>query len=186
MFDGQDHGRATLRTQPIVPENTKLGFVGIGYMGGLIAQWLLQAGFPLTAYDRNRSKAEQLVRYGGVVAQSIAEAASNSDVLLSCLSDDEAVLGVYLGPGALANLHPGSIVIEMSTVSPKTAQKHFHLGPSASGATIKLVTNTLLGTGMQAIAEAVALAEKAGLERNRLLEVLSQRQLWLPPTLESC
>ena len=51
--------------------------------------------------------------------------------------------------------------------------KHSHLlGGSGSGTTMKLVVNTLLGVGMQAIAEAVVLGEKAGLDRERLLEVL--------------
>ena len=60
------------------------------------------------------------------------------------------------------------------------AQKYFHLGPSGSGATMKLVVNSLLGIGMQAIAEAVALGEKAGLDRNRLLDVLSQTAVVAP------
>jgi len=60
------------------------------------------------------------------------------------------------------------------------SQKYFYLGPSGSGATMKLVVNTLLGIGMQAIAEAVALGEKAGLDRNRLLEVLSQTAVVAP------
>jgi len=46
------------------------------------------------------------------------------------------------------------------------ARKFFYLGPSGSGAIMKLVVNTLLGIGMQAIAEAVALGEKSGLDRN--------------------
>jgi 3-hydroxyisobutyrate dehydrogenase-like beta-hydroxyacid dehydrogenase len=60
------------------------------------------------------------------------------------------------------------------------AKTHFYLGPSGSGATMKLVVNTLLGIGMQAIAEAVALGEKAGLDRNRLLDVLSQTAVVAP------
>jgi len=60
------------------------------------------------------------------------------------------------------------------------AKNYFYLGPSGSGATMKLVVNTLLGIGMQAIAEAVALGEKAGLDRNRLLEVLSQTAVVAP------
>ncbi len=60
------------------------------------------------------------------------------------------------------------------------SQKHFYLGPSGSGATMKLVVNTLLGIGMQAIAEAVVLGEKAGLDRNRLLDVLSQTAVVAP------
>jgi len=60
------------------------------------------------------------------------------------------------------------------------ARRHFYLGPSGSGATMKLVVNTLLGIGMQAIAEAVALGEKAGLDRNRLLNVLSETAVVAP------
>ncbi len=60
------------------------------------------------------------------------------------------------------------------------AQRYFYVGPSGSGATMKLVVNTLLGIGMQAIAEAVALGEKAGLDRNRLLDVLAQTAVVAP------
>jgi 3-hydroxyisobutyrate dehydrogenase-like beta-hydroxyacid dehydrogenase len=60
------------------------------------------------------------------------------------------------------------------------AKNYFYLGPSGSGATMKLVVNALLGIGMQAIAEAVALGEKAGLDRNRLLDVLSQTAVVAP------
>jgi 3-hydroxyisobutyrate dehydrogenase-like beta-hydroxyacid dehydrogenase len=73
----------------------KLGFFGIGYMGRPIAQRLLDPGFKLTVYDRGRSKAEKLVPYGGIVAESLAELASRCDVVLSCLPRDEAVLNIY-------------------------------------------------------------------------------------------
>jgi 3-hydroxyisobutyrate dehydrogenase-like beta-hydroxyacid dehydrogenase len=222
---------------PITSEKDTLGFVGIGYMGRPIAQRLLQSGFKLTAYNRHRNKAEELVQYGGSVAESIAELASHCNVVLSCLPNDEAVLNVYRGPdGVFANAHRGSLVIEMSTVYPKTseelsrlgaergvdvldvtisgstpaaeqgaltlfgggdsgcfaaadsifrviARKYFYLGPSGSGATMKLVVNTLLGIGMQAIAEAMELGEKAGLDRNRLLDVLSQTAVVAPAHL---
>ena len=52
--------------------------------------------------------------------------------------------------------------------------------PSGSGTTMKLVVNTLLGVGMQAVAEAVALGEKAGLNRDRLLDVLSHTAVIAP------
>ncbi|MFZ1100299.1 MAG: NAD(P)-dependent oxidoreductase [Steroidobacteraceae bacterium] len=212
----------------ITPVTSKLGFIGIGYMGRPIAQRLLKAGFRLTAYDRHRAKAEELAPYGGTVAENVAELSSNCDVVLSCLASDEAVLNIYKGAnGAFANAHRGSLVIDLSTVRPQTSQelsrlgaergvdvldvtmsgstpiaeqgaltlfgggdqgcfvsaesifraiatKYFYLGPSGSGATMKLVANSLLGIGMQAIAEAVALGEKAGLDRNRLLDVLSE------------
>ncbi len=218
----------------ITSANSKLGFVGIGYMGRPIAQRLLEAGFRLTAYDRHRTKAEELIPYGGTVAESVAELSSRCNVVLSCLASDEAVLNVYKGAGgAFANAHRGTLVIDLSTVSPQTSQelsrlgsergvgvldvtisgstpaaeqgaltlfgggdqgcfaaaesifraiagKYFYLGPSGSGATMKLVVNSLLGIGMQAIAEAVALGEKAGLDRNRLLDVLSETAVVAP------
>src|SRR4029077_18968479 len=60
------------------------------------------------------------------------------------------------------------------------AVRHFLMGPSGSGTGMKLVVNTLLGVGMQAIAEAVALGEAGGLDRQRLLEVLAQTALIAP------
>src|SRR5271156_5660197 len=219
---------------PITPGKDKLGFIGIGYMGRPVAERLLQAGFQLTAYDRDRSKAQELVQFGGAVAGSIAELASGCDVLLSCLPNDEVVMSVFDGADdAFASARPGSLCIDLSTVYPETskrlaqlgakrgvnvldvtmsgstpiaeqgalvlfgggspdcfdaaeaifgaiARKYFYVGPSGSGATMKLVVNSLLGIGMQAIAEAVALGEKAGLERNRLLDVLSQTAVVAP------
>jgi 3-hydroxyisobutyrate dehydrogenase-like beta-hydroxyacid dehydrogenase len=214
--------------------NPKLGFIGIGSMGRLIARRLLESGYNLIAYNRDRTKAEALVGHGAIVAKSIAELASNTNVILSCLANDDAVRSVYAGPeGVFANVCAGSVVIEMSTVNPETsrelyklgaaravsvldvpisgstaaaeqgtltlfgggerkifddaepifravARQYFYLGPSGSGTTMKLVANTLLGVGMQAIAEAVVLGEKAGLDRDRLFDVLSHTAVIAP------
>src|SRR6202140_5953285 len=113
----------------ITSEKNKLGFVGVGYMGRPIARRLLEAGFKLTAYDRNRGKAEELIRYGGTVAESVAQLSSSCNVVLSCLPTDEAVLNIYKGAdGAFANAHRGSLVIDLSTVNPKTSQELSRLG----------------------------------------------------------
>jgi 3-hydroxyisobutyrate dehydrogenase len=227
-------GKGDVIMRPITQENSRVGFVGIGYMGRPIARRLLESGFKLTAYDREHSKAEKLIQYGGTVAQSVAELSSSCNVVLSCLPSDEAVLDTYKAPdGVFAHAHRGSVVIDMSTVHPLTseelsrlgsqrglevldvtisgstptaenglltlfgggnkerfdtaesifrviAKKYFYVGPNGSGATMKLVVNTLLGIGMQAIAEAVALGEKAGLDRNRMLDVLSQTAVVAP------
>src|SRR3982074_527545 len=102
--------------KPITQENSRLGFVGIGYMGRPIARRLLESGFKLTAYDRDRSKAEELIRYGGTVAESVADLSSSCNVVLSCLPNDEAVLNIYRGPdGVFANAHRGSHAIDLST-----------------------------------------------------------------------
>jgi len=218
----------------MTPETSKLGFVGIGAMGSRIAGRLLKRGFQVTVFDRNAASSNELVQAGGIVALSIAELASGADVVLSMLTNDEAVRSVYSGPqGVLEHIRPGSTIIEMSTVSPGTSRElyrlasargvnvldvpvsgstpaaeqgsltllcggdedpfhaaeaifaaigrqHFYLGPSGSGNTMKLVVNTLLGVGMQAIAEAVAFGEKAGLDRQRLLDVLSKTAVVAP------
>ena len=54
--------------KPITQENSRLGFVGIGYMGRPIARRLLESGFKLTAYDRDHNKTEELIQYGASVA----------------------------------------------------------------------------------------------------------------------
>ncbi len=100
--------------KPITQEKDSLGFVGIGYMGRPIARRLLEAGFKLTAFDRDHSKAEELRRFGGTVAKSVSELASVCNILLSCLPSDEAVLETYGGPdGVFAHANPGSVVIDM-------------------------------------------------------------------------
>src|ERR1700676_3987909 len=113
----------------ITAEKSKLGFVGIGYMGRPIAQRLLQSGFKVAAYDRRRTKAEELIRYGGTVAESVAVLSSSCDVMLSCLASDEAVLQVYGGAdGAFANARHGALVIDLSTVNPATSLQLSKLG----------------------------------------------------------
>ena len=203
-------------------------------MGSRIARRLLKGGYPVTVFDRRADKANALLAYGATVARSIAELASETDAILSCLANDEAVRNVYMEPqGVLAHIRPGSVIIEMSTVSPETSRElwrlgsargisvldvpvsgstpaaeqgtltllcggdadlfkaaepifqalaahYFLLGPSGSGTTMKLVVNAILGIGMQAIAEAVALGETAGLDRKRLFEVLSQTAVVAP------
>ena len=63
------------------------------------------------------------------------------------------------------------------------ARSYFLMGPSGSGTSMKLVVNTLLGVGMQAVAEAIALGEAEGLSRRRLLDVLAQTAVVAPAHL---
>jgi 3-hydroxyisobutyrate dehydrogenase len=218
----------------LAAQQVKLGFIGLGNMGSRIALRLIARGYELTVFDRDKSKAEALVANGAVTANNIVQLARGADVILSCLTDDEVVQSVYAGPeGVFAAARPGTVVLEMSTISPETsrelhnqaaklsidvmdvaisgstpaaeqgtltllaggnaelfqaaqpifdaiARQYFHLGPSGAGTTMKLVVNTLLGVGMQAIAEAVVLGESAGLNRKLLLEVLSHTAVVAP------
>src|ERR1700739_2125194 len=100
--------------KPITQENDRLGFVGIGYMGRPIARRLLESGFKLTTYDLDPSKSDELIPYGGTVAQSVSELSSSCNVVLSCLPSDKAVLDIYRGPGGIfANARQGSLSIHL-------------------------------------------------------------------------
>src|ERR1700733_9414135 len=110
-------------------ENVKLGFIGLGNMGGRIAQRLLDHGYSLVVYDRDIAKAEAVAAERGFAAKNIPELARTADVILSCLSNDEAVQGVYTGPaGVLATARPETIVLEMSTISPESSRELHRLG----------------------------------------------------------
>jgi 3-hydroxyisobutyrate dehydrogenase len=203
-----------------------IGLIGMGHMGSHMAPRLISAGYHVTVYDRTREKAQAIA--GATVAETPEAAAAHSDVVISIVTNDAALEEIMFGPnGVLAGTHAGSVIIDMSTVSPRTSrrlfqaarekgvamidaavsgsvpqveqgslvifvggeqetyqrcqpildllgQSSFYMGPSGMGTTMKLVVNTLLGLGMQALAEAIALGEKAGLEKGLLLDVLGQ------------
>src|SRR5258708_16024182 len=110
--------------KPITPENSKMGFIGIGYRGLPIARRLLQSGFKLVAYDRDRAKAEELIPFRGTVAESVAELSSTCDVLLSCLPTDEAVLSICRGAdGAFHIAHRASLALDLRPAFPHTLQQ---------------------------------------------------------------
>src|SRR5437660_7633676 len=114
-------------------ENTRLGFIGIGNMGSRMARRLLERGYQLMAYNRSREDAEALVKYGATVADRIAELASEADVILSSLTNDDAVKSVYAdADGVFAHVRLRSAIIEMSTVSPATTRKLYDLSHNAS------------------------------------------------------
>jgi 3-hydroxyisobutyrate dehydrogenase len=96
-----------------------IALLGLGTMGRGMAANLLKAGFPLTVWNRTKAKAESLAHTSAVVADSPAEAARNSSVVLAMLADDAASRAAWLGQeGALAAMPSGSIAIECSTLSP--------------------------------------------------------------------
>ena len=97
----------------------KIAFVGLGAMGSAMVQRLLAAGHPVTGYNRTRAKAEALAPKGLLVADSARAAVEGADVVLSMVTDSEALRDVALRPdGILAGLGKGSVWAEMSTVSP--------------------------------------------------------------------
>jgi 3-hydroxyisobutyrate dehydrogenase-like beta-hydroxyacid dehydrogenase len=227
----QEKGNSmTIQSKSFTP---RIGFIGMGHMGSHMALRLLSEGYTLTVYDRTPEKTHPAVQRGARAGETPRVVAATSDIILSSVADDDALEAVMRGPeGILAGARPGTIYIEMSTVSPSTIRriallakeqgvrvidapvsgsvpqvdagslvifvggeqeayeaskpilavlgtKHY-MGASGMGATMKLVANALLGLSLQAIAEALALGEKAGLERAQLIDVLKETSIVSP------
>jgi 3-hydroxyisobutyrate dehydrogenase len=217
-----------------VTSHSRVGFIGLGYLGSRVARRLAAAGFPMVVHDRDREKAGELAALGATVAPNPETLAEEVDVVLSCLPSDAVVKAVYLGAGkVLESARPGTRIVELSTIAPETSQQihdtaakfdvamldvaisgstaaaeagtltlfgggerkvfeavqpifapiasqWFYMGPSGAGVAMKLVVNTLLGLGMQSIAEAVALGSGLGLPRDLLLDTLARTAVVAP------
>jgi 3-hydroxyisobutyrate dehydrogenase len=203
-------------------------------MGSRMAARLVAAGHDVVVYDRVREATRALEQRGATVATSAKQLAAGVDIVFSSVTDDAALEQVMFGSdGVLAGARLGTIVIDMSTVSPGVSRrlheaggsrgvpvldapvsgstvqaeqgqlvifvggeedtyqwcqpiltvlgsKALYLGPSGAGTTMKLCANTLLGLGVQALAEAIALGVKGGLQRERLLQVLGETAVVSP------
>ena len=101
----------------------KIGYVGLGVMGGGVARRLLEAGHEVTGHNRTRSKAEPLIAAGMRFADTPRAAAEQSDVVFSMVTNTGALAAVTEGPdGILAGLGPGKVYVDMSTVSPAASR----------------------------------------------------------------
>jgi len=97
----------------------KLGFVGLGAMGQLIAPRLMAAGHEVTGWNRSRDKAEPLIKAGMKWADTPRALAETSEIVFSIVTDAKAVKEVALGKdGILAGIRKGCIFIDMSTIEP--------------------------------------------------------------------
>jgi 3-hydroxyisobutyrate dehydrogenase len=97
----------------------RVGLIGVGIMGGGMAEQLLRKGFPVVVCDRDPEKVARLLKLGARGAGSPAELAPQVDTILLALRDDATVRAVILGPeGALSRARPGTTFINVSTVTP--------------------------------------------------------------------
>jgi 3-hydroxyisobutyrate dehydrogenase-like beta-hydroxyacid dehydrogenase len=92
-----------------------LGVIGLGMMGRGIAQSLLRAGHRVTVWNRTPSRAEELQSQGALIALTPADACKDG-VVITCLSEDDAVKAVVFGDYGIANAVAGCIHISMSTL----------------------------------------------------------------------
>ena len=105
---------------------TNIGFIGIGLMGLPMAKNILKSGYKLIAYNRSKEKLELLKNSDAQIASSIGYLVSNSEVIITMLTDDRAVDEVLGAKEFVNNLKTGSTVIDMSSIKPTTATKHYN------------------------------------------------------------
>jgi len=205
----------------------RIGFIGLGVMGKPMAKNLIAAEYPMTVWNRTRSKMGELLALGAKGASSPKEAAENSDFIITMLTDSPDVESILLGPnGVIDGAKKGLIVIDMSTISPGVARqiakklddkgikmldapvsggeigarnatlsimvggpketfeevlpifqalgkKITHMGPNGSGQATKLCNQVICALNIQAVCEGLTLAAKAGLDPEKVLEVVT-------------
>ncbi|MBT2385130.1 2-hydroxy-3-oxopropionate reductase [Streptomyces sp. ISL-11] len=100
----------------------RVAWIGLGIMGSPMAEHLIKAGHPVTGYTLEPHKLDRLAAAGGTPAGGVAEAVRGAEVIVTMLPADPHVEAVVLGEdGVLAHAEPGALLIDMSSVSPRTA-----------------------------------------------------------------
>ena len=205
----------------------KIGFIGLGAMGGPMAKNLVKKGFPLAVFDTVAEKTESLKSMGAEVAKSCREVAEKCPVVITILPASAHVKEAVLGKrGVGEGIHRGSVLIDMSTIDPMTTREIaeilgekgaemldapvargvpaavagtlviyvggkkevfdrsreilaamgtdiYHVGGIGSGEVVKIVNNLMVAVTTCALAEAMVLGVKAGVNPDILFEALS-------------
>ncbi|MFS8543316.1 MAG: NAD(P)-dependent oxidoreductase [Limnochordales bacterium] len=104
-------------TQTAAPQ--RIGFIGLGIMGQSMALNLVRKGFQVTVWNRTPARMEPLLAAGAQGAASPKDAAKDADAVITIVTDSPDVEQVVLGPeGVIEGARPGTVVIDMSTISP--------------------------------------------------------------------
>ena len=101
-----------------------IAFIGIGLMGFPMAKNLLKSGYNLKAYNRSQDKADRLKEFGAEISTSIKSVVTNSDVVITMLTDDAAVEKVMGSDEFISNIKESATVIDMSSVNPIITKKY--------------------------------------------------------------
>jgi 3-hydroxyisobutyrate dehydrogenase-like beta-hydroxyacid dehydrogenase len=163
-----------------VKDGRRVSILGAGRMGTAMAASLRRAGFELGVWNRTPSKAEGLADEIGCRLHSTAgDAVSGANVVLSSLADDEAVRDVYLGAeGAAAALDPGTVVLEMSTIAPRTVREVLPAVEERGAALLDAPVSGSVAFAEKGELTVMVGGDSATLDRARpVLEALSKRIL---------
>jgi len=107
-----------------VTESCNVAFLGIDQMSGIMAGRIIGAGFPTTLWDHSRDKADAVASPGTTVADSAADAVRDAHVVVTMFEGGPGLTDVLFEQGAAAALQPGSVVIDISSISPSAVKEH--------------------------------------------------------------
>jgi 2-hydroxy-3-oxopropionate reductase len=203
----------------------KIAFIGTGLMGFPMAKNLLDKSLDLNVFSRTIEKAKPLKKFGAKISNSLSEAVKDVDLVITMLTDDDAVEKVLSDQDFQENLKKGSSVVDMSSIKPKIAIKYGNflkekgvnfldapvsggtigaeqatlaimvggdqkvfdqikdvlkvmgnptlVGSIGSGQVSKLANQIIVGVTIGAVAEAITLCEKAGVDGNKFIKALA-------------
>ena len=100
----------------------RLGFAGVGRMGGLMAGRLIRAGHPLTVFDASDRAVEPLVKAGANRAKSITDLANRAEIVFASLPTPDVVREVALGSGGIVEGSSTKLFVDLSTTGPRIAR----------------------------------------------------------------
>lgn len=155
----------------------RVGFIGIGAMGTPMSGHLLEAGFPLTVYDREPARTRDYAARGVPVAASCAEAARTSDVVITMIGQVTEVLEAVLGKGGvLEGAHAGLTVIDSSTVGIAATKKMAAAAREKGVDFLDATVSGSVGPARERKLQFMVGGEAAALERARpVLEAMSEK-----------
>jgi 3-hydroxyisobutyrate dehydrogenase-like beta-hydroxyacid dehydrogenase len=156
----------------------EVAILGTGRMGGAMAGTLRRAGFPVSVWNRSAERALAVAEpIGATTAGSAAAAVADADVVISSLADDAAVLETYTGAAAAAEgLHDGQVVLEMSTIAPRTVREIRPAVEARGAALLDAPVSGSVSVVEQAQLTIMVGGDGAALERGRpVLEALAAR-----------
>jgi 3-hydroxyisobutyrate dehydrogenase-like beta-hydroxyacid dehydrogenase len=162
----------------------RVGFAGIGRMGLPMARNVLDAGFPLTVFNRTPERCDPLVEAGATLAETPADLARASDVAITMVADGDAVRALLDGPdGMLAGAERGLVLCEMSTIGPLAARE---IAAACAEHGVEMLDAPVSGSVAVATAGQLTLlvgGEEGPLQRARpVLDAMSKAVLHLGPS----
>src|SRR5262245_35774021 len=105
-------------TDGSAPGRGKVAFLGLGTMGAAMAANLARAGFAVTGWNRTPGRAPELAELGVAVVDTAAQAVSDADIVVICVSDTADVEAVLFGPGGVVEgARPGTLIVDCSTIA---------------------------------------------------------------------